>query len=93
MRLTESLEYTYTGSNQEIIRSADAISGIGAVLDRLKAARALVVCGPSILAHSDVVQRVQQAMGDRAAGLFSGVAPHLLVDVLHEATHGKRTGA
>ena len=87
MSLTESLEYTYTGSNHEIICSADAISGIGSVLDRLKAARALVVCGPSILAHSDVVQRVQQALGDRAAGLFSDVAPHSPVDVLYEAVH------
>ena len=87
MHLTESLEYTNTGSNQEIICSADAISGIGGVLDRLKAARALVVCRPSILAHSDVVQRVQQALGDRAAGLFTGVAPHSPVDVLYEAVH------
>ena len=75
MRLTESLEYTYTGSNQEIIRSADAISGIGAVLDRLKAARALVVCGPSILAHSDAVQRVQQALVDRADGYSPASLP------------------
>mgnify|MGYP003322249149 CR=1 FL=1 len=87
MSLAESLQYRYTGSNQEIICSADAISAIGDVLDRLGAARAMVVCGPSILSYSDVVQRVQQALGARVAGLFSGIAPHSPVEVLHEAVH------
>lgn len=50
MNLTGNLEYRYNSSNQEIICSAEAISGIGGVLDRLGASRAMVVCGPSILA-------------------------------------------
>ena len=55
MKITDSLEYRYTGSGQEIICAPEAISGIGGVLDRLGAKRAMVVCGPSILSHSDVV--------------------------------------
>ena len=85
MKLTDSLEYRYTGSDQEIICSPQAISEIGGVLDRLGAKRAMVVCGPSILSHSDVVQRVQEALGDREVGLFSGIAPHSPVEVLYEA--------
>ncbi len=85
MKINGGLEYRYTGSEQEIICSPEAISGIAGVLDRLGARRAMVVCGPSILSHSDVVQRVQEALGDREAGLFSGIAPHSPVGVLYEA--------
>lgn len=45
----------------------------------------MVVCGPSILEKSDVVRRVQDALGDRAVGLYSGVAPHSPVHTLDEA--------
>jgi alcohol dehydrogenase class IV len=45
----------------------------------------MVVCGPSILSHSDVVHRVQEALGGRESGLFSGIAPHSPVEVLYEA--------
>ena len=55
------------------------------LLDRLGASRAMVVCGPSILAHSDVVQRVQEALRHRQSGLFPGIAPHSPVAVLYEA--------
>lgn len=85
MRLVDGLDYRYTGSDQEIICSTEAISGIAGVLDRLGASRAMVVCGPSILAHSDVVPRVQDALGSREAGLFTGIAPHSPVEVLYEA--------
>ena len=85
MNLSGNLEYRFTGSSQEIICSRDAISGIGGVLDRLGATRAMVVCGPSILSKSDVVQRVREALGSRDAGLFSGIAPHSPVEVLYQA--------
>ena len=42
-------------------------------------------CGPTIYAKSGVVQRVQEALGERCAGLFSGVMPHSPVEVLDEA--------
>jgi len=85
MRLVDGLDYRYTGSDQEINCSPEAIAGIAGVLDRLGASRAMVVCGPSILAHSDVVPRVQDALGSREAGLFTGIAPHSPVEVLYEA--------
>ena len=82
---TDSLNYNYVGSDQRMICSAEAISQLGEVVDRLGASRALVVCGPNILADSNVVQRVQDALGTRSAGLFSGIAPHSPVEVLYEA--------
>ena len=45
----------------------------------------MVTCGPSILEKSDVIQRVQAALGDRFVGLFSGVAPHSPVHTLDAA--------
>jgi len=75
MPSTAPLQFSFTGTDQEMICGPDSISGIGKVVDRLGASRAMVVCGPTIYAKSDVVQRVQEALGERCAGLFSGVMP------------------
>ena len=85
MEQARALTFSYNNGGQDIIFSPDAISGIRDSLDQVGAARAMVVCGPSILRGSDVVQRVQDALGERCAGLFSGVAPHSPVEVLDEA--------
>lgn len=85
MEQAKALTFSYSNAGQDIIFSPDAISGICNSLDQVGAARAMVVCGPSILRGSDVVQRVQDALGERCAGLFSGVAPHSPVEVLEEA--------
>ena len=51
----------------------------------------MVVCGPSILHGSDAVYRVQEALGHRCVGLFSGVSPHSPVEVLQEAVEVARS--
>jgi len=79
------LTYSYKSVAQEVVCAEDAISGLPGILDRAGVNRAMVVCGPSILEKSDVVQRVQTALGDRYAGIFSGVAPHGPVHTLDEA--------
>ena len=79
------LEYRYTSGDHDIICAPDSISGMSSALDRLGVSRALAVCGPTILEHADVVQRVQRALGDRCIGLYSGVAPHAPVEMLEEA--------
>ena len=81
MEAATALQYRYSGLAQEIICDSDAISGIRQSLDGLGVNRALVVCGPTILEKSNVVQRVQEALGDYCAGLFSGVAPHSPIEV------------
>jgi alcohol dehydrogenase class IV len=83
--LAESLAYIYNSIAQEVVCAEDAISGLPGILERLGGTRAMVVCGPSILEKSDVVRRVQDALGDRAVGLYSGVAPHSPVHTLDEA--------
>ena len=83
--MAQALNYNYNSVAQEVVCAEDAISSLPAVLDRLGGTRAMVVCGPSILEKSDVVRRVQDALGDRCVGLFSGVAPHSPVHTLDEA--------
>ena len=84
------LEFTYRSLAQDIVCGPDAISGMGGILDRLGSKRAMVICGPSILEGADVVQRVQSALGQRWAGIFSGVAPHSPVEVLRRAVDAAR---
>ena len=85
MEAATALQYRYSGLAQEIICDSDAISGIRQSLDGLGVKRALVVCGPTILEKSNVVQRVQEALGGYCAGLFSGVAPHSPIEVVERA--------
>ena len=85
MTLEKPLDYQVNTSDRHIICSPNAISGIAKSVEKLGAQRALVVCGPTILEHSDVVQRVQEALGDRCIGLYPGVAPHAPVEMLEEA--------
>jgi alcohol dehydrogenase len=83
--MAQALNYNYNSVAQEVVCAEDAITSLPPVLDRLGGTRAMVVCGPSILEKSDVVRRVQDALGDRCVGLFSGVAPHSPVHTLDEA--------
>jgi len=85
VELSTALQFSYSSVAQEIVCQSDAISGLGPTLDRLEARSAMIVCGPSILRGSDVIQRVQEALGERYAGLFAGVAPHAPVPTLLEA--------
>ena len=83
--MAETLNYSYTSIPHHVVCEADAISGLAAVLDSAGGSRAMVVCGPSILKGSNVVQRVRDSLGGRCVGLFSGVAPHSPVPTLNEA--------
>ena len=94
MEAPNALSYTFNSVRHEVVCDVDAISGLPGVLARAGAARAMVLCGPSILAHSDVVPRVQEALGDSFVGLYSGVAPHSPVATLDSAVAlARETGA
>ena len=83
--MAQPLTYNYNSVAQEVVCAPDAISGLPGVLDRAGVKRAMVVCGPSILEKSNVVDRVKAALGERWVGLFSGVAPHSPVHTVDEA--------
>jgi alcohol dehydrogenase class IV len=85
MGFAQALQYSYTSVAQEIVCDTDVMASLCDTLDRLGASTAMIVCGPSILRSSDVIRRVQEALGARCAGLFAGVAPHAPVPTLEEA--------
>ena len=94
MPASEMLSYTYNSVKHQIVCDVDAISGLPGILQRAGASRAMVLCGPSILAHSDVVPRVKEALGNQHVGLYSGVAPHSPVATLDAAVAlARETGA
>ena len=90
MEHTNTLQYSYNSVAQEIVCNTDASSGLCHTLDRCGARTAMIVCGPSILRSSDVIRRVQEALGERYVGLFAGVAPHAPVPTLEEAVASAR---
>ena len=76
----DTLHYRYNPLHQDIICSETAIDELAATVDCLGATRAMITCGPTILQACNVVPRVQQALGTRYVGTYSGVAPHSPVD-------------
>jgi len=77
-----TLQYRYDPLHQDIVCSEAAINDLPAVVDSLGGSRAMITCGPTILAACDVVPRVQEALGSRYVGTYSGVAPHSPVDTV-----------
>ena len=76
--------YSYSTIERHVVCKPDAISDLCDVLDRLRAESVMVVCGPTILQHANVVQRVHAVLGRRCVGLFSGVLPHAPVEMLDD---------
>lgn len=85
MTLQAALSYTYSPVERKIVCGADTISSLCDVLDDLYAWTAMIICGPTILQHSNVVQRVQETLGERCVGVFSGVLPHTPVEMFSDA--------
>ncbi len=79
---TSTLRYRYDPLRQDVICREAAIDDLPAVVDGLGASRAMITCGPTILSACDVVPRVQQALGSRYVGTYSGVAPHSPVETV-----------
>jgi len=79
---TSTLQYRYDPLHQDIVCSEAAINDLPRILDSLGGSRAMITCGPTILAACDVVPRVQEALGSRYVGTYSGVAPHSPVDTV-----------
>jgi alcohol dehydrogenase class IV len=75
-----TLRYHYNPLHQDIICSESAIDELANTVDGLGAGRAMITCGPTILQACNVVPRVQEALGGRYVGTYSGVLPHSPVE-------------
>jgi alcohol dehydrogenase class IV len=67
---------------QDIICSENAIDELAKTVDDWGCSRALITCGPTILRSCNVVPRVQEALGSRYVGTYSGIAPHSPVETV-----------
>jgi alcohol dehydrogenase class IV len=77
-----ALSYRYNPLQQDIICSENAIDELAKTVDDLGCSRAFITCGPTILRSCDVVSRVQEALGSRYVGTYSGIAPHSPVETV-----------
>ena len=75
--MAEQTSFTFQGVAHRIVCGRDSIASLHSEVERLGARRAMVFCGPSILKHSDVIDRVKKALGDKYVGIFTGVQPHV----------------
>ena len=78
------LQYRYNPLRQDIVCSETAIDALPDTVDALGPGRAMITCGPTILASCNVVPRVQEALGSRCVGVYSGVAPHSPVETVEQ---------
>lgn len=63
----------------------DSLGCIGQALSRSGADRALVVTGPSLKAHPDLLGALDEATGGHVTGIFTGVRRHSPVDSVRAA--------
>jgi alcohol dehydrogenase class IV len=62
----------------------DSLQALGKELERLKCRRAVVFCGP--WAEGTLLDAVRSGMGDRCAGVFTGVVAHSPIDSVQAAS-------
>lgn len=74
--------YRYNPLHQDIICDETAIDELPRTVDDLGCERVMITCGPTILQACNVVPRVQEALGHRYVGTYSGVAPHSPVETV-----------
>jgi alcohol dehydrogenase class IV len=64
---------------------------LGEAVSRAGASRAFVICSPSINRRTEVVARIQSALGDRFAGVFDGIEKDSTFASVQSATKAAAT--
>ena len=64
---------------------ADALAALPRELDRVGAARAVIVCIPAVVEHTAAMAGLHAALGDRLVGQFEGVEEHSPLPAVEEA--------
>jgi alcohol dehydrogenase len=59
-----------------LFHGPESLGQLGRELDRVNSSRAVIFCGSSLAREGSLLDRVQLAMGDRCAGIFTGVRAH-----------------
>ncbi len=77
--------YSYAGVAQQVRSGPREIDSLDSSLAALGSRRVMILCGQNVLHKSDVVSRVEKAIGEMAVGRFEGAATHSPVEVVHAA--------
>jgi alcohol dehydrogenase class IV len=59
-----------------VFQGEDCLKYLGRELERLNSSRAVIVCGKSMTVKTNFIDLVRTAMGERFAGIFTGVKAH-----------------
>jgi alcohol dehydrogenase class IV len=73
-----------------IFHGEDSLANLAGELDRADCRRAVIVCGASLSRTDGVIDIVRDAMGDRCAGVFTGVVAHSPVPAVEAAARALR---
>lgn len=74
--MTLAATYEQTAA-ERVLMGQPAAEAVRAESERLGARRVFVIASDSLVRQTDEVQRVQQALASRCAGVFSGIQPHV----------------
>jgi alcohol dehydrogenase class IV len=85
-------EYTFL-PQERVIFGAGSLERLAGEVERIGAARALIVTGPTLATQTDIVARVEAALGARHAGTFAGIRQHAPQSGVEQATAAARAHA
>jgi alcohol dehydrogenase class IV len=74
-----------------VFQGADCLRFLGRELERLNSRRAVIVCGASLAREGAMLDLARSAMGERCAGIFSGVRAHSPAPAVAEAAQLRRS--
>ena len=74
MRYDNDLNFVFANT-PKVIFGDGAIADLGTMLSEMGSERAVIVTDPFLAEKTDLLDRVQKAMGPRCAGAFTGVVP------------------
>ncbi len=93
-RATDMRSFQHITPPLRLFHGPDSLEQLGRELDRVKSRRAVIFCGSSLARAGSPLDLVRSAMGDRCAGIFTGVRAHSPVpDVQAAAQELKRLEA
>lgn len=78
-------DFSHVSDPLRLHQGAKALDRLAREMDRAGFSRAVVMTGASLGQHHPVLQRLQEALGDRFAGVWSGVRPHSPLPTVLEA--------
>ena len=81
-------------SIERIVYGQSAAQALRGEADRLGAKRVFMIVSGTMNRSTDEVEKVRVALGDRCAGIFDGIAPHIPMDAaLHAAAEARAVDA